>query len=94
MKPKVSPGIDSLSNKLLKKVNEANVISLTIVINQMVMTGVFPNLLKNFKVIPLYKKNDTTLMSNYRPVALLPSISKIFENVILLQLTKYLDLLR
>ena len=30
-------------------------------------------------------------MSNYRPIALLPSISKIFEKVILLQLTKYLD---
>ena len=56
------------------------------------MTGIFPiNLLKISKVIPLYKKNDNTNMSNYRPIALLPSISKIFEKVILLQLTKYLD---
>ena len=30
-------------------------------------------------------------MSNYRPIALLPSVSKIFEKVILLQLTKYFD---
>ena len=41
-------------------------------------------------MIPLYKKDDNTNMSNYRPIALLPSISKIFEKVILLQLTKYL----
>ena len=54
------------------------------------MTGSFPNLLKISKVIPLYKKDDDTNMSNYRPIALLPSISKIFEKVILLQLTKYL----
>ena len=59
----------------------------------MLMTGVFPNLLKISKVIPLYKKDDTgnTNMSNYKPIALLPSITKIFEKVILLQLTKYLD---
>ena len=57
----------------------------------MLMTGIFPNLLKISKVIPLYKKDDNTNMSNYRPIALLLSFSKIFENVILLQLTKYLD---
>ena len=69
---------------------EAIVIPLTININQMLMTGVFPNLLKISKVIPLYKKYNKN-MSNYRPIALLPSISKIFKKVILLLLTKYLD---
>ena len=91
LKPKVSTGIDSISNKLLKEIKEAIVIPLTIIINQMLMTGIFPNLLKISKVIPLYKKDDNTNMSNYKPIALLPSISKIFEKVILLQLTKYLD---
>ena len=57
----------------------------------MLMTGIFPNLLKISKVISFYKKDDNTNMSNYRPIAVLPSISKIFEKVILLQLTKYLD---
>ena len=91
LKPKVSTGIDSISNKLLKEVKEAIEIPITIIINQMLMTGIFPNLLKLFKVIQLYKKDDNTNMSNYRPIALVPSISKIFEKVILLQLTKYLD---
>ena len=57
----------------------------------MLLSGVFPNLLKISKVIPLYKKDDNTNMSNYRPIALLPSISKIYGKGILLQLTKYLD---
>ena len=64
MKPKVSTGIDSISNKVLKEVKEAIVIPLTIIINQMLMTGIFPNLLKISKVIPLYKKDDNTNMSN------------------------------
>ena len=61
---------------------------MTIIINQMLHSGIFPGTLK---VIPLYKKDDKQLFSNYRPISLLPSISKIFEKVILLQLTEYLD---
>ena len=49
----------------------------------------FPNQLKISKVIPKYKSKDHTLLSNYRPIALLPSISKIFEYVFLEQLSNY-----
>ena len=40
-------------------------------------------ILKTSKVIPLYKAKDQTFLSNYRPLALLPSISKLFEYVLL-----------
>ena len=49
----------------------------------MLHSGIFPDALKVSKVIPLY--------TNYRPISLLASISKIFEKVTLLQLTEYLD---
>ena len=49
----------------------------------MIVTGIFPDNLKISKVIPLYKAKDQTLLSNYRAIALLPSISKIFEYVLL-----------
>ena len=55
----------------------------------MLNTGVFPNQLKISKVIPKYKSKDHTLLSNYRPIALLPSISRIFEYVFLEQLSNY-----
>ena len=90
LKPKTSTGMDSISNKLLKFVK--NVISepLSIIINQMLKSGIFPDSLKISKIVPLYKKDDTNL-SNYRLISLLPSISKIFEKVILEQLSTYLD---
>ena len=57
----------------------------------MLSVGIFPDLLKISKVIPLYKKDDPVNFSNYRPISLLPSISKIFEKVIFKQLTDYLE---
>ena len=53
---------------------------LTIIINQSLATGIFPDPLKIAKVIPLYKKGNRTLRDNYRPISILPSISKIFES--------------
>ena len=57
----------------------------------MLKLGIFPDSLKISKVVPLYRKDDQTNLSNYRPISLLPSISKIFEKVLLEQLTTYLD---
>ena len=63
-----------MSNKLLKiSINEF-VTPLTIIINQMLNTGIFPEQLKISKVVPIYKANDQKLLTNYRPIALLPSI--------------------
>ena len=62
---------------------------LTLIINQSLFTGIFPEKLKIAKVIPLHKKEDKSIMDNYRPVSLLTSISKIFEKVAHKQLTEY-----
>ena len=83
--------MDEISNKTLKVLKNEIAAPLTVIINQMLYTGIFPDALKVSKVIPLYKKDDKQLFSNYRPISLLPSISKIFEKVILIQLTEYLN---
>ena len=44
--------------------------------------GIFPNILKIANVIPLYKKEDPLIFSNYRPVSLLCSLSKVLEIII------------
>ena len=48
-------------------------------INKSVLTGTFPSELKNAEVYPIHKGGDKTDPSNYRPISILPTISKIFE---------------
>ena len=85
LRPKSSAGSDNISIKLLKEIE--NVVSrpLSIIINQSLCTGIFPDRLKT----ALCKKDDNKLFGNYRPISLLSSISKIFERVAFNQLCDY-----
>ena len=60
LKPKTSTNIDNISSKLLKQTLDSITESLTIIVNEMLKTGTFPELLKTSKVhvIPLYKTYD------------------------------------
>ena len=62
---------------------------LTLLINQCLHTGVYPSQLKMSRVKPLFKSGDKSLFNNYRPISLLPSLSKIFERAIFDQLLAY-----
>ncbi len=84
--PKASVGFDGLSTKLMKTIKDVLIKPLAIIINQMLNTGIFPDKLKIAKISPIHKKDDDTLFTNYRPISLLPAISKIFEKAIFKQL--------
>ena len=57
----------------------------------MITTGIFPDSFKISKITPLFKKGDVSLLSNYRPISLLPTISKIFERILYNQLYEYFN---
>ena len=83
LKNKSSYGTDEISNKLLKSIKNEICKPLTLIINQSLTTGIFPNAFKTSKAKPIYKKGDIADLNNYRPISLLPTISKVFERVIL-----------
>ena len=56
LKPKSSSGVDELSNKVIIHIQEIIAEPLTIIINQILNTELFPDSLKISKVIPLFKK--------------------------------------
>ena len=80
-----------ISNKLLKLLKMELSKSLTLIINQMITTGIFPDSFKISKITPLFKKGDVSLLSNHRPISLLPTISKIFERILYNQLCEYFN---
>ena len=89
LRTKTSSGYDGISVKLLKYLFPALSKPLCLIINQSLLTGIYPDKLKIAKVIPLLKKDDTLVMDNYRPISLLPSISKLFEKVVSNQVSEY-----
>jgi len=84
-------GIDGIQPNIFKNVFSALQQPLLHVINLSFIQGVFPNELKSACVIPIFKGGDPKLIQNYRPVSVLPVISKIFERVMYNRLVKYLE---
>ena len=54
--------------------------------------GIFPDNLKIAKVIPIFKQGSRLLCDNYRPISVLPMLSKIFEKCIYNQLMHYFSI--
>ena len=50
---------------------------------------IFPDIWKKGNIIPVHKKEDRTVINNYRPISLLPIFGKIFERVIYNSLFNY-----
>ena len=78
---KTSCGYDGISLKQLKYIKCIIIESLTLIVRQILNTGIFPDKLKIAKVIPIFKNDDDTQFCNYRPISLLPVISKVIEKV-------------
>ena len=63
---------------------------LTHIINLSIQHGIVPDEMKIARMIPIFKSDDQSLFTNYRPILVLPSFSKFFERVIYNRLMQYL----
>ena len=92
LKPKKSSGYDGISNILLKSIIDEIKSSLTIIFNKSFKEGVFPHKMKIAEVFRLYKsKGKRDIMNSYRPVSLLPVISKIQEKLVHKRITSFIQ---
>ena len=79
-------GKDGISVKILKIAKPIVSKPITMLINKTIENASFPNKLKEAQVVPLHKKNSQLEVGNYRPVSILPVVSKFFERAIYEQL--------
>lgn len=91
MPNKKSCGWDGISMNLLKKCYASLEMPLLHLINCSLESGIFPEKGKLAIIKPLHKKDDPHTPGNYRPVALLPSVSKILEKVVCNQLLTFIE---
>ena len=69
MENKSSSGYDGISNKMLKYIKKEISKPLTLIIDQMLDSGIFPSVLKISKILPIFKKGDVNSLNNYLSVA-------------------------
>lgn len=83
---KSSSGFDGISAIVLKGVRTAIAEPLAHLVNISLITGYIPQDWKRGKIVPLFKGGDRCNMSNYRPICILPTLSKILEKVVYWQI--------
>ena len=87
---RAAPGWDELTHSTFLSISEFLEEPVKHIINLSFAEGVVPVELKIAKVMPLFKADDAHSFSNYRPISILPIISKIFEKLVSFRLIKYL----
>ena len=75
-------GYDDISAYFLRLGNIVLAPVLTVYYNYALERGIFPQIFKIAKVIPIFKSGKKDQVSNYRPISLLPNLSKILEKLI------------
>ena len=84
-------GYDEIPASIMKQLIVYYVQPLTLLINKSIAQGKFPDELKLAKVLPIYKNEDEQMIQNYRPISVLPFFSKIFEKIISIYITDFIE---
>ena len=77
-----SSGTDNVSAKMLKATVNTTVSTITKLFNMSIRTGTFPSCWKTARVVPIPKKGCRTNPANYRPISILPILSKVLERIL------------
>jgi hypothetical protein len=83
-------GHDGIGNRIIKLCSRGIAKTFTCLNNTSRQVGEYPTEWKKTNVTPVYKKDDHQYKKNYRPISLLPSISKIPEKIVFTRLFEFL----
>ena len=83
--------IESIPSKILKENFHIFAPKLLIDFNCAISTGIFPRNQKLADISPIFKDDDKHIKRNYRPVSILPALSKIFERLMSYQINDYMN---
>ena len=86
-----APDLYGISAKIVKLGGYVMDSVISHLFNMSIEYGQFPSFLQNAKVIPCHKDDSRLEMSNYRPISLLPTISKIFEKLMYARLIEFIN---
>ena len=75
----------------LKSGKDALGTHLQIIFNDCIQERVFPTVLKDAHITPIFMKGDVSVLTNYRPIFVTPTFAKVFERLLLNQLVEYLE---
>ncbi|CAB3992421.1 Hypothetical predicted protein, partial [Paramuricea clavata] len=90
LNPGKSTGIDKIPAKIIRIASPVIANSLAKIFNRAITSESAPSEWKAARVTPLHKKGPRNLLNNYRPISILPVVSKVFEKVLYEQLHDYL----
>ncbi|KAG7303704.1 hypothetical protein JYU34_012261 [Plutella xylostella] len=91
LKSESATGWDNISPKLLKMCKDIIVPPITKICNLALDTGTFPDVFKRSLIHPIHKGGDMDSVNNYRPISVLPALSKILEKILNNRLMKFLE---
>lgn len=92
LKDSNSKDINEINTKIIKTIKNLIYIPLTKLINESMACNTFPSIFKVAKVVPLYKgKGSADDYTNYRPISILPILSKVYERVIKNQINEHFE---
>jgi hypothetical protein len=90
LNPGKSTGIDKIPAKIIRIAAPVITNSLTKIFNMAIISVTVPFEWKIARVTPIFKNGPRNLLNNYRPISILPVVSKLFEKVLCEQLHEYL----
>ena len=91
LKRKKATGLDEIPSFILKDCANVLTTPLTKIINTSITTSTYPSDWKKSRLVPVYKSGSTSEIENYRPISVIPAVSKLIEKIVHGQLAEYLE---